>query len=64
MVGRCGYPRCMEQDPPLVRDVFPDLTAELTALMEEEDRELAIVVRDVRLLRADRQPGEGNVRSL
>ncbi|MEU7403057.1 hypothetical protein [Streptomyces sp. NPDC044948] len=41
----------MEQDHPLVRDVFPDLVAELTTLLEDEgERELAICVRDVRLV--------------
>ncbi|MFF7880696.1 hypothetical protein ACH40F_09580 [Streptomyces sp. NPDC020794] len=41
----------MEQEHPLVRDVFPDLVAELATLLEEEgERELAIRVRDVRLV--------------
>jgi hypothetical protein len=41
----------MEQEHPLVRDVFPDLVAELATLLEEEgERELAICVRDVRLV--------------
>ncbi|MFC1402668.1 MULTISPECIES: hypothetical protein [Streptacidiphilus] len=41
----------MEQDQPLVRDVFPDLVAELTALLEGEGEGwLAICVRDVRLV--------------
>ncbi|MFJ3548129.1 hypothetical protein [Streptomyces sp. NPDC090114] len=41
----------MEQDHPLVRDVFPDLVAELTTLLEDEgEHELAICVRDVRLV--------------
>ncbi|MEV6394613.1 hypothetical protein AB0M39_07480 [Streptomyces sp. NPDC051907] len=41
----------MEQDHPLVRDVYPDLIAELIALLEAEgERELAIVVWDVRLV--------------
>ncbi|MGW6202639.1 hypothetical protein ACWF9B_03175 [Streptomyces sp. NPDC055089] len=41
----------MEQDRPLIRDVFPDLIAELTALLEDEgERELAICARDVRLV--------------
>ncbi|MEU2134461.1 hypothetical protein [Streptomyces sp. NPDC018352] len=41
----------MEQDKPLVRDVIPELVAELTALLETEgERWLAISVRDVRLV--------------
>lgn len=41
----------MEQDRPLVRDVFPDLVAELATLLEDEgERELAICVWDVRLI--------------
>ncbi|KOG39203.1 hypothetical protein, partial [Streptomyces resistomycificus] len=41
----------MQQEPPLVREVFPDLVDELAALLEEEgERELAITVRDVRLV--------------
>ncbi|MFE2279693.1 hypothetical protein ACFXAE_21145 [Streptomyces sp. NPDC059454] len=41
----------MEQDHPLVHDVFPDLVAELTTLLEDErEHEPAIVVRDVRLV--------------
>ncbi|MFC4503648.1 MULTISPECIES: hypothetical protein [Streptomyces] len=41
----------MQPDYPLVRDVFPDLVAELVTLLEEEgERELAISVRDVRLV--------------
>ncbi|MFC5673568.1 hypothetical protein [Streptomyces incanus] len=41
----------MEQDHPLVRDAFPDLIAELTTLLEDEgEHELAICVRDVRLV--------------
>ncbi|MGW4024461.1 hypothetical protein [Streptomyces sp. NPDC005009] len=41
----------MEQDHPLVRDVFPDLIAELITLLEDEgERELAICVWDVRLV--------------
>jgi hypothetical protein len=41
----------MDQVPPLVRDVFPDLVAELVALLEEEgERELAICARDLRLI--------------
>ncbi|MEV0666490.1 hypothetical protein ACIBI3_20635 [Actinomadura luteofluorescens] len=40
----------MEQNP-LIRDVFPDLIAELTALLEAEgERELAICVWDLRLV--------------
>ncbi|MDT0401124.1 hypothetical protein [Streptomyces edwardsiae] len=43
----------MEQGHPLVRDVFPDLVAELTTLLEDEgEHELAICVRDVRLVAA------------
>ncbi|WP_326590931.1 hypothetical protein [Streptomyces sp. NBC_01294] len=41
----------MEQDAPLVRDVFPDLTAELVRLLEEEgERELAISAHDLRMV--------------
>ncbi|MEU8122490.1 hypothetical protein AB0C21_27600 [Spirillospora sp. NPDC049024] len=41
----------MEQDHPLVRDVFPDLIAELTALLAEEgEHELADCARDLRLV--------------
>lgn len=41
----------MEHDHPLIRDIFPDLIAELTALLEDEDeRELAICAWDLRLV--------------
>jgi hypothetical protein len=41
----------MEQEPPLVREVHPELIDELVALLEAEgERELAICVRDVRLV--------------
>ncbi|MFD7015638.1 hypothetical protein [Streptomyces sp. NPDC059928] len=41
----------MEHDYPLVRDALPDLIAELTTLLEDEgEHELAICVRDVRLV--------------
>ncbi|MEU1165130.1 hypothetical protein ABZ372_33290 [Streptomyces sp. NPDC005921] len=41
----------MEQDHPLVRNVFPDLITELTALLEDEgERELAICAWDLRLV--------------
>ncbi|MER5278074.1 hypothetical protein ABT025_20300 [Streptomyces sp. NPDC002809] len=41
----------MEQDHPLIRDVFPDLIVELTALLEDEgERELAICTWDLRLV--------------
>ncbi|MFG2772775.1 hypothetical protein [Streptomyces sp. NPDC048350] len=41
----------MEQDHPLVRDVFPDLIAELTVLLEDEgERELAVCAWDLRLV--------------
>ncbi|MFI1094431.1 hypothetical protein [Streptomyces sp. NPDC020917] len=41
----------MEHDRPLVRDAFPDLVAEVIALLEEEgERELAICARDLRLV--------------
>ncbi|MET9382130.1 hypothetical protein ABZY09_13845 [Streptomyces sp. NPDC002928] len=41
----------MEHDQPLVRDVFPDLIAELATLLQEEgESELAVSVRDVRLV--------------
>ncbi|MQY14123.1 hypothetical protein SRB5_42850 [Streptomyces sp. RB5] len=40
----------MDQDHPLVRDVYPDLITELVSLLEDEgERELAICVWDVRL---------------
>ncbi|MFI8813389.1 MULTISPECIES: hypothetical protein [unclassified Streptomyces] len=41
----------MEQDHPLIRDAFPDLIAELIALLEDEgERELAICAWDLRLV--------------
>jgi hypothetical protein len=41
----------MDQDHPLVRDVHPDLVAELSALLEAEGEHwLAISVRDIRLV--------------
>ncbi|MET7688434.1 hypothetical protein ABZT06_10710 [Streptomyces sp. NPDC005483] len=41
----------MDQEPPLVREVFPDLVDELAALLEAEgERDLAVCVRDVRLV--------------
>ncbi|MFH0521635.1 hypothetical protein ACHBTE_31185 [Streptomyces sp. M41] len=41
----------MEQEHPLVRDVFPDLVAELIALLESEgERELAGRAWDLRLV--------------
>ncbi|MFH8774174.1 hypothetical protein [Streptomyces sp. NPDC017958] len=41
----------MEQDHPLVREVFPDLVAELITLLENEgERELAICAWDLRLV--------------
>ncbi|WP_329118896.1 hypothetical protein [Streptomyces sp. NBC_01465] len=41
----------MEPEQPLVRDVYPDLIAELVVALEEEgERDLSIVVRDVRLV--------------
>ncbi|WP_405634377.1 hypothetical protein OHB53_09405 [Streptomyces sp. NBC_00056] len=41
----------MEQAHPLVRDIFPDLVAELATLLEKEgEHELAIRVRDVHLV--------------
>ncbi|MFF1921329.1 hypothetical protein ACFVW8_12240 [Streptomyces sp. NPDC058221] len=41
----------MERDHPLVRDVFPDLVAELTALLEGEgEREPALCVWDLCLV--------------
>ncbi|MCT9079121.1 hypothetical protein [Streptomyces fulvoviolaceus] len=43
----------MEQEPPLVREVFPELVDELVGLLEEEgERELAICVWDVRMVGA------------
>ncbi|WP_224756322.1 hypothetical protein [Streptomyces sp. col6] len=48
-VGPC-HPPVMEQDQPLVRDVFPGLVAELTALLEAEGEHwLAISAWDVRM---------------
>jgi hypothetical protein len=41
----------MEQEPPLVRDVYPDLVAELVELLAAEGEwELSISVRDVRMV--------------
>ncbi|MFJ9714126.1 hypothetical protein [Streptomyces sp. NPDC101234] len=41
----------MEQDHPLVRNVFPDLITELTALLEDEgERELAVCAWDLHLV--------------
>ncbi|WP_433890522.1 hypothetical protein [Streptomyces sp. CA-111067] len=41
----------MEHDRPLLRVVFPDLIAELTALLEAEgEGELAVSARELRLL--------------
>ena len=41
----------VEQDYPLVRDVFPDLIAELATLLAEEgETGLAVSVREVRLI--------------
>ncbi|MFD0006618.1 hypothetical protein ACFVJ4_29885 [Streptomyces sp. NPDC127178] len=41
----------MEQESPLVREVFPELVDELVQLLEEEgERELAICVWDVRMI--------------
>lgn len=46
---RPGYPPGVDQDRPLLRLVFPDLVAELTALLEAEgERELAICAWDLR----------------
>ncbi len=43
--------RAVNQDAPLVRDVFPDLTAELVRLLEEEgERDLALCAHDLRLV--------------
>jgi len=48
---RRGYAPSMEQDHPLMREVFPELIAELTALLEDEgERELAICAWDLRLI--------------
>ncbi|MFM9370000.1 hypothetical protein [Streptomyces sp. Da 82-17] len=39
-----------EAEPPLVRDVFPELVDELTRLLDEEgERDLSVVVHDIRL---------------
>ncbi|MFI1003304.1 hypothetical protein ACIP10_29115 [Streptomyces galbus] len=41
----------MQQDHPLVRDLFPDLVTELIALLEAEgERELAVCAWDLRLV--------------
>jgi hypothetical protein len=41
----------MEQEPPLVRDLYPELIAELAALLTEEGEHwLAICVWDVRMV--------------
>ncbi|WP_327716707.1 hypothetical protein OG381_15630 [Streptomyces sp. NBC_00490] len=41
----------MEQEPPLVRDLYPELVAELAALLTEEGEHwLAICVWDVRMV--------------
>ncbi|WP_328428219.1 hypothetical protein [Streptomyces sp. NBC_00443] len=41
----------MEQESPLVREVFPELVDELVQLLEEEgERELAMCVWDVRMI--------------
>ncbi|MEU8851554.1 hypothetical protein AB0C70_36240 [Streptomyces sp. NPDC048564] len=41
----------MEQESPLVREVFPELVDELVQLLEEEgERELALCVWDVRVI--------------
>ncbi|MFY7070162.1 hypothetical protein ACOQFV_30260 [Nocardiopsis changdeensis] len=43
----------MDREPPLVREVPPELVAELAALLEAEgERDLAIVAHDIRLVRA------------
>ncbi|MEU5756801.1 hypothetical protein [Streptomyces sp. NPDC047829] len=40
-----------EREHPLVREVFPELVAELTALLEDEgEGELALCARDLRLV--------------
>ncbi|WP_235614474.1 hypothetical protein [Streptomyces ambofaciens] len=40
-----------EPEHPLLRDVFPDLVAELTALLQDEgESELAVCARDLRLV--------------
>ncbi|MFF7457134.1 hypothetical protein [Kitasatospora sp. NPDC008115] len=41
----------MEEKHPFVRDIFPDLVAELAALLEDEgEHGLAVHVRDIRLV--------------
>jgi hypothetical protein len=43
--------RAVDQDPPLLRDVHPDLVAELAALLAAEgEHDLAITVHDVRMV--------------
>ncbi|MFE7563905.1 hypothetical protein [Kitasatospora sp. NPDC057500] len=41
----------MEEKHPFVRDIFPDLVAELSALLADEgEHDLAVRVRDIRLV--------------
>ncbi|MEV7751861.1 hypothetical protein ACFY7F_16680 [Streptomyces griseofuscus] len=54
----------MEQEHPRVRDLYPDLVAELTALLQKEgERELAVCAWDLRLI-AECGCGEDDCQSL
>ncbi|WP_052394283.1 hypothetical protein [Kutzneria sp. 744] len=54
----------MEQEPPLVRDIYPELIAELVELLTAEDEDwLAISMRDVRVV-ADCGCGDDFCRSI
>ncbi|CAM5443674.1 hypothetical protein GCM10010378_27490 [Streptomyces viridochromogenes] len=48
-----GAPRSTDDGGPLVRDLYPELVAEMVSLLEgEEERELALSARDLRLVEA------------
>jgi hypothetical protein len=54
----------MDQEPPLLREVHPDLVAELAALLATEgEHDLAITVHDVRMV-ADCECGDDFCRSI
>ncbi len=51
VLSQLGYGLRVEAENPFVREVFPELAAELVALLEENgERELAICARDLRLV--------------
>ncbi|MFF5444760.1 hypothetical protein [Streptomyces sp. NPDC012888] len=51
-------------EPPLLREVLPELTAELMALLEEEgERDLAVVAHDLRIV-APCGCGDGSCQSV